>query len=126
MLDAASSVLPILLVALLLLSLGQRPLTRPPHEPRSDKREASLILVGLALALLAIVFMLQRVRAPDWALLPALVAAGAIAYALRRRFSVFRSRCPSCGRRLSLREVMFEQQDASESAPSGDQCPACH
>jgi len=125
MLDAAAAVLPVILIALLTLNLGQRSRTRPPPPPKSAQREASLLAAGLALALLGMVLALQRVRAPDWAFLPVLGVVSAAALALRRRFAVFARHCPTCGRRLPVREVLFGAPEAGGSAPSSDDCPTC-
>ena len=124
MLEGAVAVLPMLAIAILLINMGQMRLTRPPTEPRSAKRAATLIVAGLVLALLGGALVLQRLRAPDWTLLPAIAATMAAGWALRRYLAVFRSHCRNCGARLSLVEILFREQ-AAEDPTQPDRCPAC-
>lgn len=113
MLDALARILPFLLIAVLVLNLLQRGLTKPErpdqpdhpargagYPPRAAPRAATLILAGVVLGTWVAVLLLQRVRAPDWTA-PALVAAaGGTAFGLRGRLKAFPLRCRYCGRRL--------------------------
>ena len=124
MLETAVAVLPLIVIAILLVNMGQRLLTRPPNEPLSPKRTATLILAGLVLALLGAALSLQRMRAPDWTLLPAVVATVAAGWALRHYIAVFRRHCRNCGVPLSLVEILFREQ-AADGPDRSERCPAC-
>lgn len=134
MLDTLARILPLLLIAVLVLNLLQRGLTRPdrtggegarPRPGGAAPRVATLLLAGVVLAAWAAVLLLQRVRAPDWtgaALLAAAAAAGAVL--LRRRLKAFPRRCRSCGRRLPLTVTLGFDAAAAARYEAGS-CPAC-
>ena len=117
MLDALARILPFLLIAVLVVNLLQRGLTKPDQpdqparaaahprsgaapRPRAAQRAATLILAGLVLAAWAAVLLLQRFRAPDWTAPALAAAAGGAAFGLRARLKAFPLRCRQCGRRL--------------------------
>ena len=135
MLEAAVTALPAVVIAILLVNMAQRSVIQPPHEPRSPKRGASLIVAGHVLALLGATLALQRMNAPDWTLLLAAAATLVVGFVLRRHIAVFPMRCVSCGRRLSFSEILFREQHhpperTDETGPSSSAlqsaCSACH
>ena len=107
MLDTLALVLPFLLIAVLVVNLLQRGLTRaspardvPQPGPGAVRRVATLLLAGVVLGTWVAVLFLQRLRSPDWTAAPLLAVAAAVTFALRRRLRVFPLRCRWCGRRL--------------------------
>lgn len=136
MLTLLGRVVPVLLVALLIVNLVQRGLTRagghpgapaaeeprqpdpappgappgaPPPVPAAAghaRRAASLIAAGIVLALWCAVLLGRRFHAPEWTGVPMLLAAAGAAFALRRRLGVFPLRCRWCGRRLPAGVVL--------------------
>lgn len=107
MLDTLARVLPFLLIAVLVVNLLQRGLTRTSPArtatqpgPGAARRVATLLLAGVVLGTWVAVLFLQHLRSPDWTAVPLLAAAAAVTFALRRRLRVFPLRCRWCGRRL--------------------------
>ena len=107
MLDALARILPFLLIAVLVVNLLQRGLTRtsPARDATqpdsgSSRRLATLLLAGVVLGTWVAVQFLQRLPSPDWTGAPLLAVAAAVTFGLRRRFRVFPLRCQWCGRRL--------------------------
>lgn len=107
MLEILARALPYLLIAVLVVNLLQRGLTRtrPARDdthpgPGDARRVATLLLAGVVLGTWVAVLLLQRLRSPDWAAAPLLAAAAAATFALRRQLWVFPLRCRWCGRRL--------------------------
>ena len=107
MLDTLARVLPYLLIAVLVVNLLQRGLTRTSPArtatqpgPGDARRVATLLLAGVVLGTWVAVLLLQRLRTPDWTAAPLLAVAAAVTFALRRRLRVFPLRCRWCGRRL--------------------------
>ena len=131
MLDTLARVLPFLLIAVLLVNLLQRGLTKPDHPsgdaapPRAGdtRRVATLILAGMLLATWAAVLLLQRLRAPHWTALPVVAGAGAVTYHLRSRLKAFPMRCRRCARRLPL-GVTLGIDAAATARYEADSCPA--
>ena len=107
MLEILARVLPFLLIAVLVVNLMQRGLTRPrPAQdgthpgPGDARRVATLLLAGVVLGTWVAGLLLERLRSPDWTVAPLLAVAAALTFALRRRLRVFPLRCRWCGRRL--------------------------
>lgn len=146
MLDALARILPFLLIAVLVVNLLQRGLTKParPDQPdhpdhparaaggprpdaapsaRAAPRAATLILAGVVLGAWVAVLLLQRVRAPDWTAPALAAAAGAAAFGLRGRLKAFPRRCRQCGRRLPLGVTLGIDAAAAARYEAGA-CPA--
>ena len=107
MLEILARVLPFLLIAVLVVNLLQRGLTRslPAQDgthpgPGDARRIATLLLAGVVLGTWVAVLLLERLQSPDWTAAPLLAMAAAVTLALRRRLRVFPVRCRWCGRRL--------------------------
>lgn len=131
MLDALARILPFLLIAVLVVNLLQRGLTKPDQPDRAAAhprpgfapRAATLILAGLVLATWAAVLLLQRFRAPDWTAPALAAAAGGAAFGLRARLKAFPLRCRQCGRRLPLGVTLGIAAAAAARYEAGV-CPA--
>lgn len=143
MLDALARILPFLLIAVLVVNLLQRGLTKPERpdqpdhpargaggprpdaapRPRAAPRAATLILAGVVLGAWVAVLLLQRVRAPDWTAPALAAAAGAAAFGLRGRLKAFPRRCRQCGRRLPLGVTLGIDAAAAARYEAGA-CPA--
>ena len=140
MLDALARILPFLLIAVLVVNLLQRGLTKPDQadrparaaahprsgaapRPRAAQRAATLILAGLVLAAWAAVLLLQRFRAPDWTAPALAAAAGGAAFGLRGRLKAFPLRCRQCGRPLPLGVTLGIDAAAAARYEAGA-CPA--
>ncbi len=107
MLEILARVLPFLLIAVLVVNLLQRGLTRTRpapdgthSSPGDARRVATLLLAGVVLGTWVAVLLLERLRSPDWTAAPLLAGAAAVTFALRRRLRVFPLHCRWCGRRL--------------------------
>jgi 8-oxo-dGTP diphosphatase len=100
---------PVVLV--LVLNLIQR-----RHMARGvKKRFATLYQAILLLAYWGITYLFQIYRVRDiWLLAPTLAAAGLVLF-LRGKFLPFRLRCVSCGARLPLRTVLFDDANRCEA-----------
>lgn len=135
MLSALSRIMPYLLMAVLILNLLQRGLTKPDSparaagqpRPGDSPRVATLILAGLVLATWAAVLLLQRWQAPEWTgALPAAAAAGGALLCLRARRNAFPRRCRHCGRRLPLGVTLgFDAAAAARYAAGACPAPDC-
>ena len=137
MLDALARILPFLLIAVLVLNLLQRGLTKPERpdqpdhpargaggpRPHAAPRAATLILAGVVLGAWVAVLLLQRLRAPDWTAPALAAAAGAAAFGLRGRLKAFPRRCRQCGRRLPLGVTLGIDAAAAARYEAGA-CPA--
>ena len=143
MLNILGQILPFLLIAVLVVNLLQRgitktgstapdqdsgaPVPRPAPEQnlaRSDARRiATLILAGFVLALWAAVLVLQRSQAPDWTGLALLAGACAVGFSLRGWRKVFPVRCRWCGRRLPVGVTLGFDAAATARYEAGS-CPA--
>ena len=131
MLDALARILPFLLIAVLVVNLLQRGLTKPDQPDRAGvhprpgfaPRAATLILAGLVLATWVAVLLLQRVQAPDWTAPALAAAAGGAAFGLRARLKAFPLRCRQCGRRLPLGVTLGIAAAAAARYEAGV-CPA--
>ena len=91
MLDTLARVLPYLLIAVLVVNLLQRGLTRTSPSrtatqpgPGAARRMASLLLAGVVLGTWVAVLLLQRLRSPGWTGAPLLAVAAAVTFALRQ------------------------------------------
>lgn len=80
------------------------------------KREASLLLTGLMLALWVVAYIFARYRLADLWLAPAASALVALAIWQRRRLFPYRLTCAQCGKPLSAERVLFRGSNA---------CSAC-
>ena len=107
MLDTLGRILPFLLIAVLVVNLLQRGLTRPSPartathpDSGAARRVGTLLLAGVVLGTWVAVLFLQRLRSPDWSAAPLLAVAAVVTFALRRRLRVFPLHCRWCGRRL--------------------------
>ena len=77
----------------------------------TGKRFASLYFGVLVLAFWGITFLFQRYRIPDGYLILPLAAAAALVVFRRKDFLPFRLRCASCGKRLPLRTILFDDSN---------------
>ena len=136
MLSALVRIMPYLLMAVLILNLLQRGLTKPDSparaaagqpRPGDAPRVTTLILSGLVLATWAAVLLLQRWQAPEWTgALPAAAATAGALLCLRARRKAFPRHCRHCGRRLPLRVTLgFDAAAAARYAAGACPAPDC-
>jgi hypothetical protein len=85
------------------------------------KRYASLYFGVLVLAFWGVTFLFQRYGIPDGYLILPLSAAAALIAIRRKDFLPFRLRCASCGKRLSLRTVLFDDANLCDSCGVSDE-----
>lgn len=98
-------------VIVLVLNLIQR-----RHMKRGvKKRFATLYTAILLLFFWGVAYLFQIYRVPDiYLLVPAFAATG-VFWCLRRKFFPFRLRCASCGARLPLRTVLFDDANLCDA-----------
>ena len=130
MLDSLARILPFLLIAVLVVNLLQRGLTktRPDQDaalpgPGDARRVATLLLAGVVLGTWVAVLFLLRRRSPDWTAAPLLAVVAAVAFGLRGRLRVFPLRCEWCGKRLPPGVTLGFDATATARYEAGA-CPA--
>ena len=108
-----------LFLAILVLNLTQR-----RHQKRAEKKRfATLYLAVAALLFYAFVHSIVRFGGRDWMLLPGALATVAILYVLREHTFPFRLRSPVDGRRLTMQEILYDDNHGDGAPDKGERPP---
>ena len=91
------------IIAVLTLNLLQR-----KYQNRSrHKRSATLITATLILLLDVLFILILQFQLPQWLGIPAIIIPLTIGYILRSRIVIFKFKCSECGKKLSLKEILY-------------------
>ncbi len=104
-----------LFLLILLLNLAQR----RQYETAARKRLATLYIAAGLILFYAVAHLIQLLEASDWWLLP---TAAALVFALTRGESAlraFRLSCRSCGARLSLATIVYQDSNLCSNCRFG-------
>lgn len=105
-------------IAILVVNLTQR-----RHQSKAEKKRFATLYLGLAVFVFFILAqMIVRFGGRDWMVIPSAVFILATVYILREHTFPFRLRSPVDGRRLTLQEILYDDDhgdtppDAAEHA----------
>ena len=107
------------LVLLLIFNMTQR-----GHlEHGEKKRYASLYAAGPFFIIYVATILMERYELGTWFLAPAAGVALFFLYRLRKKIFIFKARCPSCGTRLPVKQVLYYDDSRCEECSRGGQEP---